>query len=52
MSLDRSLKSAGALARHRNVLSRAERIDKLREKDKFDLSTGNPMGLPRWATAR
>jgi small basic protein (TIGR04137 family) len=31
MSQDRSLKIKGALSRHRNVLSRAERIEKLAE---------------------
>jgi small basic protein (TIGR04137 family) len=35
MSIDRSLKSAGALSRHRNVLSRAERIEKLKEEERW-----------------
>jgi small basic protein (TIGR04137 family) len=33
MSMDRSLKSSSALARHRNVLTRAERIEKLQDED-------------------
>src|SRR5687767_3754508 len=36
MSLDRSLKSANALIRHRNVLTRAERLEKLKELEKWD----------------
>ena len=35
MSLDKSLRSHGALARHRNVLTRAERIEKLKELGKW-----------------
>jgi small basic protein (TIGR04137 family) len=45
MSLDRSLKIKGALTRHRNVLTRAERIEKLKEEEKWtegDLLTGLP----------
>ena len=47
MSLDSSLKTAGGLARHRNVLTRAERIEKLIEGGKFDLDAGDPLGLPK-----
>ena len=36
MSMDSSLKSGTGLAKHRNVLSRAERIARLVERDKFD----------------
>jgi small basic protein (TIGR04137 family) len=36
MSLHKSLRSHGALARHRNVLSRAERIEKLKELGKWE----------------
>ena len=36
MSLDRSLKSRSALARHRNVLTRAERIEKLQDEDRWN----------------
>src|SRR6185503_18634053 len=38
MSLDRSLKSANSLIRHRNVLTRAERLDKLKDEEKWDES--------------
>jgi small basic protein (TIGR04137 family) len=48
MSLDRSLKSASSLVRHRNVLSRAERIDKLIEMEKWDDKKG-VYGLPKVA---
>ena len=36
MSIDRSLKVKGALSRHRNVLSRAERIEILKEEEKWN----------------
>ena len=36
MSLDPSLRSGNTLGRHRNVLNRAERLDKLKEDDKWD----------------
>jgi len=36
MSLDRSLKSRNALVRHRNVLTRAERLEKLEEEERWD----------------
>ena len=36
MSLDRSLKSASSLVRHRNVLTRAERLDRLADEEKWD----------------
>jgi small basic protein (TIGR04137 family) len=48
MSLDRSLKSASALVRHRNVLTRGERLDKLKEAEKWDESK-SPLGLPKVA---
>ncbi|MCJ7692966.1 MAG: small basic protein [Sedimentisphaerales bacterium] len=35
MSIDRSLKIKGALKRHRNVLTRAERIEKLKEEERW-----------------
>lgn len=47
MSIDRSLKTASGLVRHRNVLSRAERVAKLTEKGAFDMTTGDPLGLPK-----
>ncbi len=36
MSMDPSLKSASALVRHRNVLTRGERLLKLAEQGKWD----------------
>ena len=48
MSLDRSLKSANSLVRHRNVLSRAERLDKLAELEKWNDSK-SVFGLPKVA---
>ena len=45
MSIDRSLKTKSALSRHRNVLSRAERVEKLIEEEKWadgDAVTGLP----------
>lgn len=47
MSIDRSLKTAGNLTRHRNVLTRAERIERLASKKAFDKATGDPLGLPK-----
>ncbi len=47
MSMDRSLKIKGSLQRHRNVLNRAERINKLAEQEKFDLEKDCPTGLPK-----
>ncbi|MBN2457462.1 MAG: small basic protein [Sedimentisphaerales bacterium] len=48
MSIDRSLKIKGALKRHRNVLTRAERIDVLKDEDKW--SEGDSLlGLPKVA---
>ena len=48
MSLDRSLKSANALVRHRNVLTRGERLEKLKEVAKWQ-EGGSPFGLPKVA---
>src|SRR5689334_9666943 len=48
MSLDRSLKGANALVRHRNVLTRAERLEKLKEEEKWNESK-SVFGLPKAA---
>jgi small basic protein (TIGR04137 family) len=48
MSLDRSLKAANALVRHRNVLTRGERLTKLKEEEKWD-ENKSPLGLPKVA---
>ena len=46
MSLHRSLKTtSGALNQHRNVLTRAERIAKLTEQDRFHPGDESPLGL-------
>ncbi|HRK32904.1 MAG TPA: small basic protein, partial [Tepidisphaeraceae bacterium] len=44
MSLDRSLKSASSLVRHRNVLKRGERLLKLAEVGKWN-EDKSPLGL-------
>ena len=48
MSLDRSLKSANSLVRHRNVLTRPERLAKLSEDGKWD-EAKSVFGLPKVA---
>ena len=47
MSLDPSLKTAGALKQHRNVLTRAERIAKLKDSKGYDASRRPALGLPK-----
>lgn len=47
MSLDSSLKAGGGMQRHRNVLTRPERIAKLASTGKFDPDAGAPLGLPK-----
>lgn len=47
MSLDVSLKAKNSLQRHRNVLTRAERLAKLVEQEKFDLEKDSVVGLPK-----
>jgi small basic protein (TIGR04137 family) len=46
MSIDRSLKLKDALVRHRNVLTRAERIDRLKDEEKWE-DGSSVMGLPK-----
>ena len=46
MSIDRSLKVKNALSRHRNVLSRAERLDMLKEQERWN-EGGSVLGLPK-----
>ena len=48
MSLDRSLKSKASLSRHRNVLTRAERIKQLAGEEKWSEEKGI-FGLPKVA---
>lgn len=51
MSLDRSLKSASSLVRHRNVLTRDERLLRLAEQEKWDESKP-VLGLPKVANRK
>ena len=46
MSIDKSLRGGGRLARSRNVLKRAERIEKLKEEDRW-VEDRSPYGLPK-----
>ena len=48
MSMDRTLKVAGGLAKVRSVLGRAERIAKMVEDGKFDMEKSSPLGLPKY----
>jgi small basic protein (TIGR04137 family) len=46
MSLDRSLKTKpAALNQHRNVLTRAERIERLTAEERFNAEEESPLGL-------
>jgi small basic protein (TIGR04137 family) len=51
MSIDRSLKLKGALARHRNVLTRAERVERLKEEERWE-EGDNLLGLPKVANRK
>ena len=46
MSLDKSLKSRNSLVRHRNVLTRAERLEKLEEEERWSEGV-SVLGLPK-----
>ena len=48
MSLDRSLKEKGTLRRHRNVLTRAERVEKLKEEGRWT-EESSIVGMPKVA---
>ena len=48
MSIDRSLRIRSALSRHRNVLSRAERISLLKEEEHWN-DEESVFGLPKVA---
>ena len=47
MTLDRTLKQHGGLARARSVLTRAERIAQLTDEEKFDPEADSPLGLQK-----
>jgi len=49
MSLDRSLKTAGSLIQHRSVLTRAERIARMKAQDN---DPECPLGLPKMTNPR
>jgi small basic protein (TIGR04137 family) len=51
MSIDRSLKVKGALSRHRNVLSRAERIERLKDEERWEDEL-SVLGLPKVANRK
>ncbi|QDT66836.1 small basic protein [Calycomorphotria hydatis] len=46
MSIDKTLRRKGRLVRSRNVLKREERINFLREQDRFG-EEDSPIGLPK-----
>jgi small basic protein (TIGR04137 family) len=48
MSIDHSLKIEGALERHRNVLTRAERVEKLKDEERW-AEDQSVFGLPKIA---
>jgi small basic protein (TIGR04137 family) len=48
MSMDRSFKGANMLVRHRNVLNRAERLEVLKDQEKWD-EQKSVFGLPKVA---
>ena len=48
MSLDKSLKTKGSLVRHRNVLTRAERVNILKDEDRWHEGDA-VFGLPKVA---
>lgn len=47
MSVDRSLKSSSTLTRHRNVLTRAERLSALEEDGRWGEDSTSIFGLPK-----
>jgi small basic protein (TIGR04137 family) len=51
VAIDKSLKRANRLQRSRNVLSREERIEKLKYEEKFGAGQ-SPFGLPKVKVVR
>lgn len=49
MSLDRSLKNRAALLRHRNVLTRAERLEVLIDQERWEKDRDSVFALPKVA---
>ncbi len=52
MSLDRSLKTAGALEQKRSVMTRAERVQKMVADKKLDPKKDGALGLPKTRVAK
>lgn len=46
MTIDKSLKTRKGISRSRNVLNRAERIDRLKDQDRWTEET-SPFSLPK-----
>ena len=51
MSIDKSLKTQASLVRHRNVLKRAERIEVLKQDERWEEGQ-SPIGLPKVANRK
>lgn len=47
MSLDRSLRTQGGLTQHRSILTRAERIEKLKTNNGFNPDKKPVLGLQK-----
>ena len=47
MSLDPSLKTKGSLSGVRSVLTRAERIARMKDERRFDDKKNSPLGIPK-----
>ena len=47
MTVHRSLKASGGMSKHRNVLTRVERMLKLEKDDRWKSATGSVLGLPK-----
>jgi len=52
MSIDPSLKFNSNLAQHRNVLTRAERVQRLAARSAFDTGKDSPLALPKIANPK
>lgn len=51
MTIDKSLKRKGRLARSRNVLQRAERIQVMKDEDRWPEGQ-SPLGIPKTRVAK
>ncbi len=47
MSIHPSLKTGGGLSKHRNVLNRSERLERLEEEGKWKEEDNSVLGLPK-----